>query len=123
MNKNGIVTVVFWGFMVIGNAQNVFAQPSKLGWVSKVGAKQFPSVKRIFKVNAFSDSTKLATKAIQAAIDECAGQGGGIVAFNPGVYVSGSLFIKSEVQLRIDRGVLIFIPAKFSSCIYDAFTR
>jgi polygalacturonase len=57
---------------------------------------------------------KVITKSIQAAIDECAKQGGGIVIFNPGVYVTGSLFLKSNVQLKIDKGILILGSQDFN---------
>lgn len=45
------------------------------------------------------------TVAIQAAIDAAAAAGGGIVAFAPGVYLTGSLFLKSDVEFRVDAGV------------------
>ena len=89
-------------------------QTGDLSWVPKVGAKQFPSGKKEFLVKANSDTIKLATKAIQAAIDACAKQGGGIVILKPGVYVSGSIFIKSNVHLRIDKGVLILGSQNFN---------
>lgn len=89
------------------------AQVPKLDWVSKVGAKQFPAGKKIYKVNAVSDTSKVVTKEIQAAIDECAKKGGGIVTFTPGTYVSGSIFLKSGVHLRIDKGVLILGSQNF----------
>jgi polygalacturonase len=83
---------------------------SALDWTKKVGTRQFPSSKKIYWVNSYgsvSDSTKVSTKTIQQAIDDCAKKGGGIVAFKRGVYLTGSLFIKSNVNLRIDKGVLI----------------
>jgi polygalacturonase len=89
------------------------AQIPKLDWVSKVGAKQFPAGKKLFKIDATSDTTKIITKRIQAAIDDCAKQGGGIVVFAPGTYVTGSVFLKSNVQLRIDKGVLILGSQSF----------
>src|SRR5688500_179250 len=82
----------------------------KLDWVKKVGARKMPSVKKTFSVNqygAVSDGKTLATKAIQAAIDACATKGGGMVTFQPGTYLTGSIFLKSNVHLRIDKGVLI----------------
>jgi polygalacturonase len=89
------------------------AQVPKLDWVTKVGAKQFPAGKKIYKVDAVSDTGKVVTKAIQAAIDECAKKGGGIVTFAPGVYVSGSIFLKSGVHLKIDKGVLLLGSQNF----------
>lgn len=81
-----------------------------LNWVKKVGARTFPTGKRVFSVNDYGakgDSATLNTRAIQAAIDACAGAGGGIVTFKPGNYITGSVFIKSNVTLRIDNGVTI----------------
>jgi polygalacturonase len=91
----------------------VHAQTPKLDWVGKVGAKQFPASKKIYKVNAVSDTGKVVTAAIQAAIDECAKKGGGIVTFAPGVYVSGSIFLKSGVNLQINKGVLLLGSQNF----------
>lgn len=91
----------------------IIAQAPKLDWVNKVGAKQFPAGKKIYKVDAVSDTSKVVTSSIQAAIDECAKKGGGIVVFTPGVYVSGSVFLKTGVHLRIDKGVLILGSQNF----------
>ena len=89
------------------------AQLTPPDWVSKVGATQFPAGTRVFKINAKPDSSKVITKAIQAAIDECAKKGGGIVVFAPGTYVTGSIFLKSGVHLKIDKGVLILGSQNF----------
>jgi len=89
---------------------SLISQVTPPAWVKNVGAKTFPSSKKIFLANDFgakTDTTFISTKAIQAAIDKCASSGGGIVKFLPGVYVTGSLFIKSNVELRIDDKVLI----------------
>src|SRR3954470_349199 len=92
------------------------AQSPKMDWVNKVGAKSFPSSKKIFSVNdygAVSDTITVNTKAIQKAIDDCAAKGGGIVTFKPGTYVSGSIFVKNNVLLQIDKGVLILGSQNF----------
>jgi polygalacturonase len=92
------------------------SQVTAPAWVKKVGAKAFPSSKKVLIVNDFgakSDTTFISTKAIQAAIDKCASSGGGVVKFLPGVYVTGSLFIKSNVELRIDDKVLILGSQNF----------
>ena len=60
-----------------------------------------------------NDTNKMSTASIQKAIDDCAEKGGGIVTFKPGMYVSGSLFIKSNVQLRIDKGVILLGSQNF----------
>ncbi len=81
-----------------------------LEWTKKVGARKMPSKKTLYFVNnygATNDGKTLATPFIQRAIDECAKNGGGIVTFKPGAYLMGSVFLKSNVHLRIDEGVLL----------------
>ena len=73
-------------------------------WTTKVGARSFPSAKTTITVK-LKDSSTLATKAIQEAIDDAAAFGGGVVQFEPGVYQTGSLFLKEGVELRIDKDV------------------
>lgn len=79
-------------------------------WVSKVGATPFNFKSNIYTVNdygAISDGSAITTETIQNAIDECVKNGGGTVVFQPGVYLSGSIFIKEGVHFRIDKGVEI----------------
>jgi polygalacturonase len=86
----------------------VFSQNPKLDWVSKVGARPFVTSPKIFSANdygAVNDGATLSSPAIQKAINECASKGGGIVTLKPGTYVSGSIFLKDKVNLRIDKGV------------------
>src|ERR1043165_4126394 len=66
------------------------AQGDALAWVSKTGARSFPSSVRTFYVNdygAVANGKTVVSQAIQKAIDACAARGGGIVAFKPGTYV------------------------------------
>jgi polygalacturonase len=89
-------------------AANLQAQDADPAWVKQVGARAFPSVTKIYKANAYGaigDGTTLTTKSIQAAIDDCAMKGGGVVVLDPGAYLTGSLFLKEGVELRIDAGV------------------
>jgi len=74
-------------------------------WVKKVGSRTQPLRKEIFKTPAAGDSTVLHTEAIQKTIDACAAAGGGTVTFEPGVYLTGSIFLKDGVHLRIAKGV------------------
>ena len=79
-------------------------------WTKQVGAKTIPDKTTVFKVNdygAVNDGKTPATKAIQVAIDACAAGGGGIVAFESGEYLSGSIFVKEGVNLRLDKNVTI----------------
>ena len=56
---------------------------------------------------AVGDGETINTRPIQAAIDAAAGAGGGTVVLKPGVYLSGSLFVKSNVTLLIGRGATL----------------
>lgn len=92
-------------FFIISCTTTSFAQPD---WLEKVGAKSFPSAHRVIKVNdykPFKDKFIASTKAIQQAIDECSAQGGGMVIFEPGVYHTGAIFLKDNVNLHIGKGV------------------
>jgi polygalacturonase len=89
---------------------NFLHAQTDLSWVKNVGARKTPSSKKMYWVNDFgktTDSTAVITKVIQKAIDECAKKGGGIVAFRPGVYTTGAIFLKKNVHLKIDKAVLI----------------
>ena len=58
---------------------------------------------------AVGDGVAVNTRPIQAAIDAAAGQGGGVVVLKPGLYLSGSLFVKSGVTLSIERGTTLSV--------------
>ncbi|WP_435132138.1 glycoside hydrolase family 28 protein [Formosa sp. A9] len=79
-------------------------------WVSEVGAQALTFKDTTFYVNDYgakAGGKTLNTEAIQAAIDACHEHGGGTVAFKPGKYLSGSIFIKEHVRFRVDKGVTI----------------
>ncbi|HYO21363.1 MAG TPA: glycosyl hydrolase family 28 protein [Flavisolibacter sp.] len=91
-------------------AGNLLHAQMDLPWVKNVGARKTPSSKKVYWVNDFGpvkDSNAVISKAIQKAIDACAKKGGGVVAFKPGVYTTGAIFLKKGVHLKIDKGVLI----------------
>jgi polygalacturonase len=56
---------------------------------------------------AVGDGVTLNTKAIQNAIDQCAASGGGVIVVPKGVFLTGALFFKPGVNLRVEQdGVL-----------------
>lgn len=57
--------------------------------------------------DAVADGKTVTTEAIQKTIDAAAKAGGGKVVFEPGTYVSGALFVKSNVELHIGDDVVI----------------
>ena len=65
---------------------------------------------KVFNVvdfGAVADGKTLTTQAIQRAIDEASNAGGGKVVFEKGTYLSGSIFVKSNVEFHIAEGVTI----------------
>jgi polygalacturonase len=53
---------------------------------------------------AVGDGKTLNTKAIQSTIDKCAKSGGGTVVVPPGIFVTGSIFLKQGVNLYVEKG-------------------
>lgn len=58
----------------------------------------------ITKYGAIGDAETVNTAAIQKAIDEASEKGGGRVIVPSGQFVSGTLFLKSNVELHLEKG-------------------
>lgn len=56
---------------------------------------------------ARGDGVTLDTEAIQAAIDHAAGKGGGVVRVPAGTYLCGSIWLRSNIELRLESGSVI----------------
>lgn len=59
------------------------------------------------RFGAVGDGETLDTAAIQGTIDACAQAGGGTVYLPAGHYVSGSLFLESDITLYLDAGAVL----------------
>ncbi|HEY1021925.1 MAG TPA: glycosyl hydrolase family 28 protein [Flavisolibacter sp.] len=102
--RNLFLLIVLFFSSAAVNAQ------TDLSWVKDVGARKTPGAKKMYWVNDYgtiSDSNAVISGIIQKAIDDCARKGGGIVAFKPGVYTTGAIFLKKGVHLKIDKTVLL----------------
>ncbi|MFZ1936639.1 MAG: glycosyl hydrolase family 28-related protein [Thermoguttaceae bacterium] len=64
-------------------------------------------VANVRDLGAVPDGKTLCTEAIQQAIDRCGSAGGGTVDFPPGTYLSGTVFLKSRVTLRLEAGATL----------------
>jgi len=53
---------------------------------------------------AKSDGNSLCTQDIQKAIDQCAGNGGGTVYFPAGTWLTGTVYIESQITIWLDSG-------------------
>jgi len=56
---------------------------------------------------AVTNSQTVNTKAIQSAIDRCAGNGGGVVVVPKGTFMSGALFFKPGVNLLVEKDAVL----------------
>lgn len=56
---------------------------------------------------AVGDGVTLDTKAIQAAINSVAAQGGGVVEVPAGVYLTGSIWLRDNIDLHLNPGAVI----------------
>ncbi|MCM1521318.1 MAG: glycosyl hydrolase family 28 protein [Muribaculaceae bacterium] len=66
------------------------------------------TIHNIVDYGAVSDTTRLSTLAIQKAIDTCASQGGGTVLVPSGSFKTGSIFLKSGVELSLQSGATLY---------------
>jgi polygalacturonase len=78
-----------------------------LGCLLSLGGSVWAVEFNVCDYGAVPDGQTVSSGAIQKAIDACAQAGGGTVVFSPGTYLTGSIFLKDRVDLRVDEGVLI----------------
>jgi polygalacturonase len=65
---------------------------------------------------ASGDGVSLSTSAIQEAIDVCAENGGGKVIVPAGKYLSGPLFLKSNISVEIFPGAVLIFDDDIKNC-------
>ena len=79
-------------------------------WMKEVGARSYPLATKVYNVadyGAEGNAITLCTASIQKAIDACAADGGGVVTFPPGIFLTGAVFIKSNVDFNVPRGTTL----------------
>jgi polygalacturonase len=69
---------------------------------------------------AAGDGESLDTDAIQEAIDRCGEAGGGRVVLDPGTYMSGTLWLRSNVELHLAAGATL--QGTTDPDLYEEFT-
>src|SRR5438067_1134778 len=88
----------------------LFSIPFTLAWFACfVGSISGAEPKRfdISEHGAVGDGKTLNTKAIQSAIDQCAGSGGGTLVVPKGEFLSGALFLKPGVNVELLEGAVL----------------
>ena len=88
----------------------------------QIDLPQFPNRSiNVLEKGAINDGSTLTTQAIQDAIDEISASGGGKVVIPAGVYLTGPIVLKSNVNLHTERGALVVFSPDFSLYpIHDA---
>ena len=75
-------------------------------WFSDTSRVDLSGLKRYvvtdYGVDRWADGVQ--TQALQAVIDKCAAEGGGVVVIPRGTFLSGSLFFKPKTHLLIEEG-------------------
>src|SRR6218665_118075 len=74
----------------------------------------------ITKYKAKGDGKTLNTKAVQRAIDECSAKGGGTVWVPAGIFVTGCIYLKDNVNLYLSNGAVLRATPELSE--YDPGT-
>jgi hypothetical protein len=113
-------------FSQIGLTSAVASILNATGAVSKLDAQTRPASGADHLVNigdfgAISDGKTLNTAPIQRAIDTCATAGGGTVLIQNGRYLTGTLFLKSNVTLRIEAGAALVGSSEISEYSINTF--
>ena len=76
-----------------------------IGLITTLGFTQ-PTL-NILDYGAINDGKTINTQAIQQAIDACSNGGNGTVYFPAGKYLSGTLYLKSNVTLFLDKNAVL----------------
>ncbi len=137
MNKLNLASRSFWLIFVFcfalsgfeGSAQKT--QPADTGWaqvpaiLSRIKVPTFPNRDfEITRYGAVGDAKTDNTVAIRKAIEICNKAGGGRVVVTGGVFLTGAIHLKSNVNLHIAEGATLkFIPdpAKYLPVVLTRF--
>ncbi|AHF90743.1 glycoside hydrolase family 28 [Opitutaceae bacterium TAV5] len=76
----------------------------------------------ITETGAIASPSAINTRAIQQAIDRCADAGGGVVYFPPGTFLTGTLWLKTNITLYLEAGcTLLACPERDEYNAIDCF--
>src|SRR5499433_2145188 len=126
-----IAAVMLCAAFAAGSRATLKAQQAKAGWsqvqaiLGRIKAPTFPD--REFKITdygAIADGKTDNTEAIRKAIAACNAAGGGRVVVTPGVFLTGAIHLKSDVNLHVTEGATLkFIPdpAKYLPVVFTRF--
>jgi Glycosyl hydrolases family 28 len=97
--RNSLICITFLAIFLNSPFGNIYGQEKK----------SFIQVNyNILNFGAVNDSSQLSTTAINRAIDVCSENGGGRVIVPSGRYRSGTIFMKSNVELFLESGAYLY---------------
>lgn len=109
--------------LMIFTSTNLFAQETVKKEIEKytqnlqfdfpeLSIPQFPDKKyNVIDYGAVGDGSTKNTLSINKAIAECSANGGGHVLIPPGVWITGSIELQSNVDLHLQKGALVVFSA------------
>src|SRR4029079_2940484 len=109
MSMNRVV--FFFVVIVLGTAS--FAQNNKPSFVVKQPVFRKDSF-YITKFGAKAEGVSLNTASINNAINECSKKGGGVVVVPGGLWLTGPIELKSNVNLNLQKGALLQFTDDFN---------
>jgi polygalacturonase len=128
--KSNSLVFLFLFCFISGNTQQIPAD-SQIGWgqvksiLAAIKAPKFPNKNfSIIKYGAKGDGISDCTQAFKDAIEACNQAGGGKVIVPKGVFMSGAIHLKSNVNLFISEKATIKFytdPAKYLPVVFTRF--
>jgi polygalacturonase len=98
--------------VILLSISSIVVTAQKMPVIKQVSFKKDSS--SIVKYGAKSDGITLNTKSINDAIDACSKKGGGVVVIPAGLWISGPVVLKSNVNLHLQKGALLQFTSDFN---------
>lgn len=117
-NLSIIKTILMAGIYVLLTGNSAFAQQNLATWpVANLPVVKSPSFKadtfNIVKYGAIADGVTLNTRSINNAISECNSKGGGVVVIPAGLWITGPIELKSNVNLHLESNAILSFTRDF----------
>ena len=124
--KNKIFTFIIISFIFVLDVLSLLAQPGKIkdeiaGYtknlpfsINEFNVPAFPAKKyNIVDFGAVGDGITKNTEIFKKVVDSCFNSGGGEIIVPPGIWLTGPIILKSNINLHLERGALIQFTKNF----------